>query len=141
MDFLLTRRGLGFSTAGAALLAASGARANDPAYVWKNVKVGAGGFIPGVVFSSIERGLAYARSDMGGAYRFDAGVDRWIPLNDASPISGDFGIESIAPDPVDPNVVYAAVGVSRRDPGAILRSEDRGTTWRRTFSPAMVATG
>ncbi|WP_200935024.1 xyloglucanase [Brevundimonas sp. Leaf363] len=135
MDFRLTRRGLGFSTAGAAVLAATRVRADDPAYVWKNVKVGAGGFIPGVVFSPIERGLAYARSDMGGAYRFDASQDRWIPLNDASPISGDFGIESIAPDPVNRDVVYAAVGVSRRDPGAILRSQDRGTTWRRTDTP------
>ncbi|RZJ42273.1 MAG: hypothetical protein EON86_07790, partial [Brevundimonas sp.] len=103
-----------------------------PAYRWRNVKVGAGGFIPGIVFSRVERDLAYARSDMGGAYRWDSGLSRWLPLQDDTPIGSDFGVESLAPDPVDPNVVHAAVGVSRNEPAAILRSGDRGTTWRRT---------
>jgi photosystem II stability/assembly factor-like uncharacterized protein len=39
------------------------------------------------------------------------------------------GGESIAPDPVDPNVVYAAAGMYRGDPAAMLRSHDRGDTW------------
>jgi photosystem II stability/assembly factor-like uncharacterized protein len=99
------------------------------------VKVGAGGFIPGIVFSRVERGLAFARSDMGGVYRFDAAQARWLPLQDSSPLSGDFGVESIAPDPIDAHVVYAAVGVHRGDPGVILRSADRGRTWRRTDVP------
>jgi len=103
-----------------------------PNYRWRNVKVGAGGFIPGIVFSRVERDLAYARSDMGGAYRWDSAQSRWLPLQDDTPIGNDFGVESIAPDPVDPNVVHAAVGVSRREPAAMLRSDDRGTTWRRT---------
>lgn len=107
----------------------------EAAYIWKNVKVGAGGFIPGIVFSRIERGLAYARSDMGGAYRFDAAARRWLPLQDASPRSSDFGVESIAADPLDPNVVHMAVGVHRGDPGAMLRSHDRGATWLRTEVP------
>ena len=112
----------------------AGASLPDPApnYRWRNVKVGAGGFIPGIVFSRVERDLAYARSDMGGAYRWDSGLSRWVPLQDDSPVSNDYGVESIAPDPVNPDVVHAAVGVSRHAPAAMLRSEDRGTTWRRT---------
>lgn len=101
-----------------------------PAYVWRNVKVGGGGFIPGIVFSRAERGLAYARSDMGGAYRWDARAKSWIPLEDGFAEGSWFGVESIAPDPVDPEVVYAAVGVSRHAPSAILRSHDRGTHWQ-----------
>lgn len=115
-----------------------GARAADKTdlpYRWRNVTVGAGGFIPGIVFSRIERGLAYARSDMGGAYRFDAPEGRWTPLMDSSPRSGDFGIESIAADPVDADIVHAAVGIHRGDPGAMLRSTDRGRTWLRTEVP------
>ena len=62
-----------------AMLCPVAAMAQDADYVWHNVRVGGGGFIPGVVFSPVEPGLAYARSDMGGAYRFDAARDRWIP--------------------------------------------------------------
>ena len=125
----LTRRtaaALGLSLCGAPLASAAGSNALP--YTWRNVKVGARGFIPGIVFSRVERGLAYARSDMGGAYRFDAARARWLPLQDSSPRSGDFGVESIAPDPIDADVVYAAVGVHRGDPGVILRSADRGRT-------------
>src|SRR5262249_1933704 len=43
-----------------------------------------------------------------------------------------FGIESIAPDPVDANTVYAAAGMYRGGPAAILRSHDRGSTWEIT---------
>ena len=133
----VTRRTAGLLALSVGGLAATArAQARDAApYVWRNVVVGAGGFIPGIVFSRVERGLAYARSDMGGAYRFDAAAGRWKPLMDSSPRSGDFGIESIAADPIDADVVYAAVGVHKADPGAMLRSSDRGATWRRTEVP------
>ena len=36
-------------------------------YHWSNVVVGGGGFAPGIVFSPVEPGLAYRRTDMGGA--------------------------------------------------------------------------
>jgi xyloglucan-specific exo-beta-1,4-glucanase len=98
-------------------------------YTWKNVKVGGGGFIPGIVFSPIEKDLVYLRSDMGGAYRWNAPSGEWIPLHDQLRESSYFGTESVAPDPVDPNVVYLAVGMSGRDPAAMMRSADRGKTW------------
>ncbi|RZJ20788.1 MAG: hypothetical protein EON85_15745, partial [Brevundimonas sp.] len=99
--------------AAAPLLAGASLPEPAPAYRWRNVKVGAGGFIPGIVFSRVERDLAYARSDMGGAYRWDSSLSQWVALQDDTPIANDHGVESIAPDPVDPNVVHAAVGVSR----------------------------
>jgi photosystem II stability/assembly factor-like uncharacterized protein len=98
-------------------------------YVWRSVKVGGGGFIPGIVFSRVEKGLVYLRSDMGGFYRWDDGQKQWIPLQDGMGESSYFGGESIAPDPVDANTVYAAAGMYRGDPSAILRSHDRGKTW------------
>lgn len=105
-------------------------RADDEAaYAWRGVTVGGGGFIPNVVFSRVEPGLAYARSDMGGAYRFDREAGRWIPLQDHMAEPSYLGVESIAPDPVDADRVYAAVGISRGHPAAILRSDDRGETW------------
>lgn len=98
-------------------------------YMWRNVKVGAGGFIPGIVFSRVEKDLAYLRSDMGGCYRWDQAQTKWIPMHDSIGESSYFGGESIAPDPVDPNVVYIAAGMYRNDPAATLRSRDRGKTW------------
>ena len=71
-------------------------------YIWRNVKVGAGGFIPGIVFSRVEKGLVYLRSDMGGCYRWDDSPKIWIPLQDSMAESSYFGGESIAPDPIDP---------------------------------------
>ena len=99
---------------------ASNAAAATEKYVWKNVKVGGGGFIPGIVFSRVEQGLVYLRSDMGGCYRWDDPAERWLPLQDAMAESSYFGIESIAPDPIDANVVYVAAGMYRNDPSAIL---------------------
>jgi xyloglucan-specific exo-beta-1,4-glucanase len=99
-------------------------------YVWRNVTVGGGGFIPGIVFSRAEKGLVYLRSDMGGFYRWDALKQRWLPLNDAMAQSSYQGGESVAPDPVNPNVVYLAAGMYRWEPSAMMRSRDRGRTWQ-----------
>lgn len=116
-----------------ALVCAAGAASAaglGPHYIWRNVVVGGGGFAPDIVFSRAERGLAYLRTDMGGVYRWSAQQQSWIPLEDGIAQSSYFGIESVAADPVDPNVVYVAAGMYAREPAAILRSEDRGDTWQ-----------
>jgi xyloglucan-specific exo-beta-1,4-glucanase len=107
----------------------SGAGYAAEPYVWKSVKVGGGGFIPGIVFSTVEPGLAYLRSDMGGAYRWDNTQQEWLPLHDHLAESNYFGTESVAPDPVDANVVYLAAGMYNRDRAAMMRSRDKGKTW------------
>lgn len=99
-------------------------------YRWQNVKVGGGGFSPGIVFSRAERGLAYLRTDIGGAYRWDLKTERWIPLQDGMGESNYHGIESIAADPRNPDIVYLAAGMYRSGPAAILKSADRGASWR-----------
>lgn len=110
----------------------------DPAavsYDWSSVRVGGGGFTPGIVFSTVEPGLAYLRSDMGGAYRWDAREQRWTPLQDSVAEGSYMGVESIAPDPVDAATVYLAAGMGSRLPAAIFRSTDRGTHWSVTPAP------
>ncbi|WP_150240465.1 cellulose binding domain-containing protein [Nocardiopsis quinghaiensis] len=126
------------STAGAAPAEPSTAQS---AYEWDNVRINGGGFVPGIVFSETEPGLAYARTDIGGAYRWNPDTERWIPLLDWVGWDdwGYTGVVSIATDPVDPDRVYAAVGTYTNDwdpeNGAILRSEDRGETWDVTELP------
>lgn len=113
--------------------------ADGTPYVWKNVAILGGGFVTGIVFSPVTAGVAYARTDVGGAYRWDPSAKVWIPLTDHFERKSNFlGVESIAADPVDDKKVYAAVGTYTQawaGNGAILRSNDRGTTWELTDMP------
>lgn len=109
-------------------------------YVWRNVVIGGGGFVTGVEFHPQARGLAYARTDVGGAYRWDSAAKQWIPLLDwlGRPEWNHQGVESLALDPEDPQRVYLAVGTytfAEASHGLILRSRDQGRTWQRTMMP------
>jgi xyloglucan-specific exo-beta-1,4-glucanase len=112
-------------------------------YVWKNVTILGGGFVTGIVFSHAQAGLIYARTDVGGAYRWDSNARSWLPLTDMfGRVDSNYtGIESIAADPLEANKVYAAAGtyVQPWAPnGALLRSSDKGATWARTDLPFRV---
>ena len=111
-------------------------------YVWKNVEIVGGGFVTGIIFSPKQKDLIYARTDIGGAYRWNPDTKRWIPLTDW--VSWEdwnlMGIESIAADPVEANRVYLAAGTYTRphpdfSNGVIFRSTDQGRTWERTDMP------
>ena len=110
-------------------------------YSWTNAQIAGGGFVPGIVFNQTERNLIYARTDIGGAYRWNEAGQSWTPLLDwvGQNNWGYNGVLSIAPDPVDTNRVYAAVGMYTNDwdpnNGAILRSSDKGNTWQITTLP------
>ncbi|MFC3998403.1 WD40/YVTN/BNR-like repeat-containing protein [Nocardiopsis sediminis] len=115
--------------------------AAEDAYTWDNVEVVGGGFIPGVVFNESEPDLIYARTDIGGAYRWDPAAEEWVPLLDWVGWDdwGYSGVAALATDAVDPDRVYAAVGTYTNDwdpnNGAVLRSADRGETWETTELP------
>jgi xyloglucan-specific exo-beta-1,4-glucanase len=114
-------------------------------YRFGNVVIGGGGgFITGIVFSTTQPGLVYARTDIGGAYRLDSESGRWIPLLDwiGFPDWNLSGVESIAIDPRDPERVYLAVGTYTNEwasqNGAILRSSNQGRTFERFDLPFKV---
>lgn len=111
------------------------------AYDWGRVKIVGGGLISGIIYNPTEKDLIYARTDMGGAYRWDPATKTWIQLlewlnKEDWNLSG---VESIATDPVDPNRVYIAAGTYSNEwvttNGYILRSKDRGQTWEKTEMP------
>src|SRR5687767_2057296 len=65
-------------------------------YVWKNVTILGGGFVTGIEFSPVAAGVIYARTDVGGAYRWDPNAKVWIPLTDHFDRKSNFlGIESL----------------------------------------------
>ncbi len=108
--------------------------AQTPNYTWRSVIVGGGGFVPGIVFSLTDSGVVFARTDMGGAYRWGRSLDEWVPLTDTMTRNNSdyMGIFSIALDPDDPNRVYMETGKytqSWAGNGALLSSTDEGKTW------------
>src|ERR1017187_3375667 len=101
-------------------------------YIWRNVAMGGGGFVTGIIFHPTAKDLMYARTDVGGAYRWDAASQQWIPLNDwLSPAENNYtGIESIGLDPSDPSRLYLAAGTYMNNQAAILCSDDQGRTFK-----------
>jgi xyloglucan-specific exo-beta-1,4-glucanase len=114
---------------------------NEAGYRWQNVVIKGGGFVPGVIFNRSEPGLVYARTDIGGAYRWEPLTRSWTPLLDWVGWDdwGLSGVVSLATDPVEPDRLYVAAGTYTNDwdpkPGAILRSLARGNTWETTRLP------
>lgn len=137
MKFLLTT--------GFVFVALTGLAASAPlqCYNFNNVRIGGGGgFVPGIVFNPGMKGLAYARTDIGGAYRLRTdGSHQWDPLLDAVNGTnwGDWYIDSIATDPVEVSRVYLFAGAYTNswDPNnaSILRSTDYGRTFSKTKLP------
>jgi oligoxyloglucan reducing-end-specific cellobiohydrolase len=112
-------------------------------YVWRPVRIVAGGYIPGFVAHPTEPGLIYARTDIGSVYRWNPSSAQWIPLTDFhSPAEYNLnGPESIALDPTDPNRLYIAAGMYLCGgcPFAILASTDRGATFTAYNTPFQMA--
>ncbi len=96
-------------------------------YDWKQVKIGGGGFVTGIVSHPSVAGLFYCRADVGGAYRLLPGHDTWEQIVTASSVPPSFvayadyqGVDGIGVSASDPDVVYIAYK------GNVLRSSDRG---------------
>jgi hypothetical protein len=126
----------GASGAGASATAStpSGSNAGSGGYSWANAPINGGGFVTGLVFNPARKDLVYARTDIGGAYRWNAAAGSWIPLTDwvGESNANLLGIESVATDPVNPDRLYLAAGTylgSWAADGAILRSTDQGASF------------
>jgi len=109
---------------------------------WKKVAVGGGGYVTGIVFSEAQSNLIYARTDVGGAYRWDNANNAWIQLLDGvgRAEAGLRCVESIAADPTDKNRVYLAAGGWTGDQyGGIYWSADQGKTLNYVNTPFKMA--
>ncbi len=120
--------------------AASAQSLRQELYLWKNVQIVGAGFVDGIIFQPAVRNVRYVRTDIGGAYRWDARANRWQPMLDWISYQDRnlMGVESIAVDAADADRVYLACGIytfAGSPNGAILRSDDGGRTFERSDVP------
>ena len=111
------------------------ASVSDPAstnWSYSQMAMGGGGYVTGV-FSTSEEGLYYARTDVGGAYRFDKTQNKWVSIsyNISSDDVGLMGIDGMAIDPEKPGRIFLLAGTSYFSNGktCIMISEDYGETF------------
>jgi hypothetical protein len=106
---------------------------------WTSVKWGGGGYVTGLIYHPTSANVMYARTDIGGAYRWNNSNGSWTPITDGAGFNageGTFhGVESIALDPSNDNKVYLATGMYSHNwdgtpiNGRIYVSGDRGASW------------
>jgi hypothetical protein len=108
------------------------------AYNWKPVVIKGGGFVTGIITHPTEPGLVYARTDIGGAYRWNPTNNSWVQLLDFAANNNIHGVESLALDPSDSNRLYIAA--SRGSPAVLLVSTNRGANFT-TFTPSFPLNG
>ena len=111
---------------------------NGELYEWSDVKMGAGGFVTGIVIHPKAEDIVYTRTDVGGLFRWNPANQTWKQLlrADNVPHETPINIESVAIAPSDPNILYTATGAYTKidekgvTPGTLLKSTDRGNTWQ-----------
>lgn len=82
-------------------------------YQWKSVSIGGGGYVTAVEFHPTQKDLVYLRTDVGGAYQWQADTTRWLALNDSTSReqADDWGALSLALDPTNADNVYLLTGL------------------------------
>lgn len=101
---------------------------------WSCVKWG-GGYVTGLIFHPTSANVLYARTDIDGAYRWNQATSSWVPITDGlgfGAAEGSYhGIESIAVDPNNDQLVYMAAGMYNSDKAdaRLYISSARGDHW------------
>ena len=103
-------------------------------YSWRNVVLKGGGFVSGLITHPHAAGVVYARTDIGGAYRWSDAGNCWIPLLDFAADANTYGVESMAIDPSDSNRLYLAVSRGSSTLKYILVSTNQGAGFA-SFTP------
>ena len=92
--------------------------------------IGGGGFVSGIITGDDQM---YARTDVGGAYRYDYDTGKWVQLMDflGEEERGFLSIDAFCVDPNNDDVLYLLAGCAYFSEArtAILRSTDAGETF------------
>jgi photosystem II stability/assembly factor-like uncharacterized protein len=102
------------------------------------MKIGGGGWVTGLDISPTEKNLVYVRTDVSGAYRWNAVTASWkqIVTTASMPAGvlsyGNYGgVDSLVTSPKDPRIAYMAFAAKPHGgaDGQVYKSTDRGETW------------
>ena len=98
---------------------------------WGTLRIGGGGFVSGIVTG---KKVMYARTDVGGAYKYDYDKEEWVQLlgfiNDAD--RGLLSVDAMAVDPTDDDTVYFLCGCAyfSNEKTVIFKTTDGGKTFQ-----------
>lgn len=122
-------------------------------YSWQSVEIGGGGLVTGMVTHPSDASVRYIRTDVGGAYRWEANSGRWRQIvrresssgmpDSAAAAPASVGVSALAVDPSNSSIVYLAMPLPRpaslkdatgidSTAGSVYRSSDRGLNFTRT---------
>jgi hypothetical protein len=105
-----------------------------PSYTYGNVAYVGGGYVDGIVVHPTAANVRYAKTDVGGVYRWNQATSAWVPLTDSIG-RANFeleGCESIGLDPSNSNNLYLAMGQyteSYGPTGEFLISTNQGASF------------
>jgi len=97
---------------------------------WGTLRIGGGGFVSGIVTG---QNTMYARTDVGGAYRYDYDKMEWVQLmsfvNDTD--RGFLSVDAMCIDPTDDDTVYFLCGCAyfSSERTAVFKTTDGGKTF------------
>lgn len=109
---------------------ANAAESIEDSMDWGTLKIGGGGFVSGIVTGQKEM---YARTDVGGAYKYNYETESWEQLlsfiTDAD--RGYLSVDAMAIDPTDDNTVYFLCGCAyfSEERTVIFKTTDGGKTF------------
>jgi photosystem II stability/assembly factor-like uncharacterized protein len=83
-----------------------------------------GGGVTNLVIAPSNPNIIYLIAPLAGIFKSVDGGDHWVSINGNLPPQNDYGdcFRTVAVDPIDPTVVYVAVG-------EVFKSTDGGTSW------------
>ncbi|MDR1674040.1 MAG: 1,4-beta-glucanase [Oscillospiraceae bacterium] len=106
---------------------------NSPAMEWGAVKIDGGGYVSGIVTG---KKSMYARTDVGGAYRYDYETQKWDQMfwGLTEQDKGLLSVSAICIDPRDDDIIYILAGCAYFSDARteIFKSSDGGRTFTRT---------
>lgn len=109
-------------------------------YKYSNLPIPGGGYVTGFIYHKKQKDVLYARTDIGGTYRFDTAQQKWTSLIahvTMEDLSETFPI-ALALDDDRPNMLYIACGVNAERSGVLAISEDYGESFRYEKIPVMI---
>ncbi|MGN0879234.1 MAG: WD40/YVTN/BNR-like repeat-containing protein [Oligosphaeraceae bacterium] len=116
-------------------LAVWGGESGERACVWERLGVDGGGYIGRIVVDASRPERVYCLSDKGGIHRSEDGGQTWEMKNRGFFRETHYGVSDLVQDPRCPERLLAATGNAPWAwrfwyPGAVMRSDDGGESWR-----------